>query len=61
LNEKCRSVLFRRNEIKQGLLSFNLESEDIHMFLEQVLIGTIDEVGKKLHTGRNRNDQTARD
>lgn len=36
-------------------------AEDIHMFIEQQLIKEIGEVGKKLHTGRSRNDQVALD
>ena len=35
--------------------------EDIHMFIEQLLIQKIGDVGKKLHTGRSRNDQVALD
>ena len=35
--------------------------EDIHMFIEQLLITKIGDVGKKLHTGRSRNDQVALD
>lgn len=35
--------------------------EDIHMLIEQLLIAKIGEVGKKLHTGRSRNDQVALD
>jgi argininosuccinate lyase len=36
-------------------------AEDIHMFVEEVLTKRIGDVGKKLHTGRSRNDQVALD
>ena len=48
-------------DIKQGNLSWSLELEDIHMNIENELIRRIGEVGKKLHTGRSRNDQVATD
>ena len=36
-----------------------IELEDIHMVIEAALIERIGEPGKKLHTGRSRNDQVA--
>ena len=48
-------------DIETGKLPFNMECEDIHMFVEQVLTSRIGEVGKKLHTARSRNDQVALD
>ena len=48
-------------DIKKGNLSWSLELEDIHMNIENELIRRIGEVGKKLHTGRSRNDQVATD
>ena len=48
-------------DIKKGNLSWSLELEDIHMNIESELIRRIGEVGKKLHTGRSRNDQVATD
>ena len=48
-------------ELEEGSLSFDPQAEDIHMFVEQVLIGRIGDVGKKLHTARSRNDQVALD
>ncbi|WED42552.1 argininosuccinate lyase [Legionella cardiaca] len=48
-------------ELQQGQHSFDNASEDIHMFIEQLLIEKIGETGKKLHTGRSRNDQVALD
>lgn len=51
-----------RYEIQQGHCSFNeSDEEDIHMFIEQLLIQKLGDLGKKLHTGRSRNDQVALD
>ena len=47
--------------IKTGALSFDMECEDIHMFIEKILTERIGEVGKKLHTARSRNDQVTLD
>ena len=49
------------NDIESGKLPINMECEDIHMFVEQVLTERIGDVGKKLHTARSRNDQVALD
>ena len=38
-----------------------LEREDIHMHIEPALIDRLGDVGRKLHTGRSRNDQVATD
>ncbi len=48
-------------DIESGALAIDMECEDIHMFLEQVLTQRIGDVGKKLHTARSRNDQVALD
>lgn len=48
-------------EIESGKLSFDDGSEDIHSFVETHLIEKIGEAGKRLHTGRSRNDQVALD
>ena len=48
-------------DLESGELSFDMSSEDIHMFVEQVLTERIGDVGKKLHTARSRNDQVALD
>ena len=45
----------------KGLLEFTVEAEDIHMNVETLLIERIGEAGKRLHTGRSRNDQVALD
>ncbi len=48
-------------DIDSGKLSLNSDAEDIHSFVESNLIERIGDVGKKLHTGRSRNDQVALD
>ena len=49
------------NDLDSGMLEFDWECEDIHMFVEQVLTQRLGDVGKKLHTARSRNDQVALD
>jgi argininosuccinate lyase len=44
---------------KTDLRFFEADSEDIHSFIEQKLIAAIGDAGRKLHTGRSRNDQVA--
>ena len=48
-------------DIESGDLPIDMECEDIHMFVEQVLTQRLGDVGKKLHTARSRNDQVALD
>ena len=48
-------------DIKSGKLIINEEHEDIHSFVEAHLIERVGDAGKKLHTGRSRNDQVALD
>ncbi len=48
-------------DIESGALPFDETSEDIHSFVEANLIERIGDPGKKLHTGRSRNDQVALD
>lgn len=50
-----------REELDSGTLQFNPNAEDIHMFIETVLTDKIGLAGKRLHTGRSRNDQVALD
>lgn len=50
-----------REDLEKGALVFDETQEDIHSFVEAVLISRIGEAGKKLHTGRSRNDQVALD
>ncbi len=48
-------------DIETGTLVFTKEHEDIHSFVEANLIERIGDAGKRLHTGRSRNDQVALD
>ena len=48
-------------DIESGKLEITDEYEDIHTFMEATLIERIGDAGKKLHTGRSRNDQVALD
>ena len=48
-------------DIEAGKLEFTKEHEDIHSFVEANLIERIGDAGKRLHTGRSRNDQVALD
>ena len=48
-------------DVESGKLVLDSEYEDIHSFVEANLIDRIGEAGKRLHTGRSRNDQVALD
>jgi argininosuccinate lyase len=48
-------------EIESGSFSWNLDDEDVHLNLEKRLTALIGDAGKRLHTGRSRNDQVATD
>lgn len=48
-------------EIEDGKVEFLIDAEDIHMNVEKLLTDKIGEAGKRLHTGRSRNDQVALD
>ncbi|NLL93486.1 MAG: argininosuccinate lyase [Clostridiales bacterium] len=50
-----------KNDIETGALEISEEHEDIHSFVEAHLIDRVGEPGKRLHTGRSRNDQVALD
>lgn len=49
------------NDVENGTLIISDKYEDIHSFVEANLIERVGEAGKKLHTGRSRNDQVALD
>ena len=49
------------SDIEGGGVEFSLENEDIHMNIETILTQRIGAAGKRLHTGRSRNDQVAVD
>ncbi|MEX2173081.1 MAG: argininosuccinate lyase [Pirellulaceae bacterium] len=57
----CRTLEEIRDEIAAGQFELRIELEDIHMNIEQALIDRLGDVGRKLHTGRSRNDQVATD
>ncbi len=66
LNEKEREIIVNaleemKREIRDGEFTFSSSLEDIHMHIEARLIEKAGEIGKKLHTGRSRNDQIALD
>jgi argininosuccinate lyase len=48
-------------EIERGEFTFSTKLEDIHTHIEQALIARLGDAGRKLHTGRSRNDQVATD
>ena len=49
------------DDIEAGKVEFLIDAEDSHMNIETILIERIGDAGKKLHTGRSRNDQVALD
>ena len=66
LNRKEKNALIKalkeiETEIETGKLAFSDALEDIHMHIEARLIEKVGDLGKKLHTGRSRNDQVALD
>lgn len=60
-NEIVKGLTGIREDVKNGSLIITDEYEDIHSFVEANLIKRIGAAGKKLHTGRSRNDQVALD
>ncbi|OOB77488.1 MAG: argininosuccinate lyase [Epulopiscium sp. Nele67-Bin002] len=64
-DEECQTIEQGLLEILQdidgGKIDLMQDSEDIHMLIETLLTNRIGDVGKKLHTGRSRNDQVALD
>jgi argininosuccinate lyase len=62
---ECEAICTTLNaigaEIVRGDFPFQIELEDIHMHIESALIKRLGDVGRKLHTGRSRNDQVATD
>lgn len=57
----CNTLLEILVDIEKGNIEFEIDAEDIHMNIEKILISRIGETGKRLHTGRSRNDQVALD
>jgi len=56
-----KTLLEILSDIEAGKVHFEEKAEDIHMNIETILIQRIGDVGKRLHTGRSRNDQVALD
>ena len=60
-DEIIGGLLGIREDVENGRLAIDETCEDIHSFVEATLINRIGDAGKKLHTGRSRNDQVALD
>lgn len=60
-DELCRGLLAVRAEMESGSFDWKVAQEDVHMNVESRLTELVGDVGKKLHTGRSRNDQVALD
>ncbi len=56
ISDELNAIL---SEIKAGTFTWKLELEDVHMNIEAALVERAGDVGKKVHTGRSRNDQVA--
>ena len=56
-----QALLKIRDDIRDGKFEIREELEDIHMNIEQALIDRLGDTGRKLHTGRSRNDQVSTD
>jgi argininosuccinate lyase len=63
--EDCRRIITGlediRNDIDSGNFAWSVALEDVHMNIEARLTERVGDAGKKLHTGRSRNDQVATD
>ena len=57
----CKTLGEILDDLDAGTLAFDMNAEDIHMFIESELTARIGDVGKRLHTARSRNDQVALD
>ncbi len=57
----CKTLKEILADLENGVLEFDMNAEDIHMFVESELTSRIGDVGKRLHTARSRNDQVALD
>ncbi len=60
-DEICDGLDAIQADIEAGEFTFDIRDEDIHMAIESELTRRIGEAGKRLHTGRSRNDQVATD
>ena len=58
IHKGLQSIL---NDLHSGALEIDPNAEDVHTFVEQTLTARVGDAGKRLHTGRSRNDQVALD
>ncbi|MDE2311398.1 MAG: argininosuccinate lyase, partial [Betaproteobacteria bacterium] len=61
LNDIRRGLAQVENEIISGEFAWSLDLEDVHLNIEKRLTALVGDAGKRLHTGRSRNDQVATD
>ncbi len=61
LGEIERGLASVREEIATGRFAWSLDAEDVHLNIERRLTALVGDAGKRLHTGRSRNDQVATD
>ena len=61
LEDIRRGMAQIKEEIEKGTFEWQLELEDVHLNIEARLTALIGDAGKRLHTGRSRNDQVATD
>jgi argininosuccinate lyase len=61
LNDIRRGMSLIENEVLSGEFVWLLELEDVHLNIEKRLTALVGDAGKRLHTGRSRNDQVATD
>jgi len=63
--EECQQIVAALRDIQRDIeedqFEYRVELEDIHMHIEQALIDRLGDTGRKLHTGRSRNDQVSTD
>ncbi len=64
-DDECGAIVAGLQRIEQemeaGKMQWSIANEDVHMNVERRLIELVGDVGKRLHTGRSRNDQVATD
>ena len=60
-DEICTALTEILGEIRRGEMEYRSSLEDIHMHIESALIQRLGDTGRKLHTGRSRNDQVSTD
>ena len=61
LSDIQRGMAQIRAEIEAGSFQWLLDLEDVHLNIEKRLVELVGDAGKRLHTGRSRNDQVATD